>query len=117
VNWEKTLKNELKNTNESIRKRESELDTCNGSVADENDAATLNETRSIIQSDLKRLYKKREQLLVGLERVKDGDFGFCEECGIDIPTKRLELNPACTSCVDCKSEAELKSRQFSAHLA
>lgn len=117
MNWEETLTSELTKTEQSIQKRKVELDTCNGSVADENDAASLNEARLIIQSDLKRLYQKREQLESGLERLSDGDFGYCEQCGVGIPVKRLELNPGCAFCVDCKSEVELKSRQYSAHVA
>jgi len=36
-----------------------------------------------------------------LQRLDAGDYGFCEECGENIPAKRLEIDPATERCVDC----------------
>jgi len=36
-----------------------------------------------------------------LQRLDTGDYGFCEECGENIPAKRLEIDPATERCVDC----------------
>ena len=36
-----------------------------------------------------------------IERLKSGDFGFCITCDEEIPLKRLEFDPACTTCVTC----------------
>jgi DnaK suppressor protein len=36
-----------------------------------------------------------------LQRLDAGDFGFCEECGDEIPVKRLDIDPATERCVDC----------------
>jgi len=36
-----------------------------------------------------------------LARMESGDYGFCAECGEDIPVKRLEVDPTFTRCVDC----------------
>jgi DnaK suppressor protein len=36
-------------------------------------------------------------------RIDEDEFGYCEECGEDIPTKRLEIDPATTRCVNCAS--------------
>jgi DnaK suppressor protein len=41
-----------------------------------------------------------------LERLKDGSFGVCENCGEDIPTERLKVNPNARFCIRCKSEME-----------
>lgn len=41
-----------------------------------------------------------------LERMGNGSYGECEECGCDIPYARLKLEPQTQHCVDCKSKWE-----------
>lgn len=41
-----------------------------------------------------------------LQRIEEGTFGECEECGEDIELKRLEARPTATLCVGCKEEQE-----------
>ena len=36
-----------------------------------------------------------------LKRIKDGEFGFCNNCGENIPLKRLEVSPSTPLCLDC----------------
>jgi len=47
-----------------------------------------------------------------LERIRDGSFGFCEDCGQKIPLGRLEVMPFATMCRDCKSLQEKRERLF-----
>lgn len=39
-----------------------------------------------------------------LEKIKDGSYGVCEECGADIAIGRLEANPAAKRCMQCVSK-------------
>jgi len=41
-----------------------------------------------------------------LERIEDGSYGFCSECGNPIAKKRLEAVPHARMCVDCKTKLE-----------
>lgn len=41
-----------------------------------------------------------------LERMEDGTYGECLECGEPIPEKRLEARPAAVLCIDCKERRE-----------
>ena len=36
-----------------------------------------------------------------LNRIEDGEFGYCEDCGEDIARKRLQLDPTATRCISC----------------
>lgn len=36
-----------------------------------------------------------------LERLSGDDFGWCEDCGEYIGTKRLDLDPTILRCVEC----------------
>jgi DnaK suppressor protein len=33
--------------------------------------------------------------------MDEGEYGFCTECGEDIATKRLELDPTLPTCINC----------------
>jgi RNA polymerase-binding protein DksA len=41
-----------------------------------------------------------------LERIEDGTYGTCSNCGEEIPAARLEANPWASLCIDCKRRAE-----------
>jgi DnaK suppressor protein len=41
-----------------------------------------------------------------LERIMNGEFGKCRDCGEDIPEARLEARPYAVYCVKCKSIRE-----------
>jgi RNA polymerase-binding transcription factor DksA len=49
------------------------------------------------------LDQNREQVERALERVREGAYGICENCGRRIPPARLEFQPAATRCVECQS--------------
>jgi RNA polymerase-binding protein DksA len=38
-----------------------------------------------------------------LERVEDGSYGVCTNCGDDISEQRLEVRPEAALCIDCAS--------------
>lgn len=41
------------------------------------------------------------RLKAALSRLDSGDYGYCEDCGEDIPLGRLQLDLAATRCVSC----------------
>ena len=49
--------------------------------------------------------QKRQLDLVRIEaterRLRDGEYGFCEECGDEIPDGRLAIDPMAEFCVNC----------------
>jgi len=47
-----------------------------------------------------------------IARLVNGDYGFCDSCGIEIGILRLEARPTATLCIDCKTLAEIKERQL-----
>ena len=38
-----------------------------------------------------------------LQRIDEGEYGYCTDCGEEIPLKRLELDPTAPACVSCAS--------------
>ena len=47
-----------------------------------------------------------DQIEAAIERIEDGRFGQCEECGVKIPKPRLEAIPYTALCVQCASQLE-----------
>jgi len=43
------------------------------------------------------------RIIAAFSRMDEGEFGYCTECGEDIPLKRLELDPTLATCVSCAS--------------
>lgn len=41
-----------------------------------------------------------------LQRIADGSYGLCVDCGVAITTARLHANPTAMRCVDCQSRLE-----------
>lgn len=41
-----------------------------------------------------------------LQRVADGSYGLCRQCGAPIPTARLHAQPTADRCVSCQAAAE-----------
>ncbi|MBN1909948.1 MAG: TraR/DksA C4-type zinc finger protein [Pirellulales bacterium] len=59
-------------------------------------------TLSLMENDESTL----DRIEVALERLEDGTYGQCEECGVRIPKARLNAIPYATLCIKCASEAE-----------
>lgn len=46
-----------------------------------------------------------------MDLIDADDYGFCNDCGIEIGIKRLEARPTATLCIDCKTLDEIKEKQ------
>jgi DnaK suppressor protein len=71
----------------------------------------MDQASNQLDTDFLLRLKDRERKLIikikeALERVEDGTFGICEECGERISKKRLRARPMTTLCIDCKNEQE-----------
>ena len=79
--------------------------------ADPSDRATQEEEFSLelrTRDRERKLIKKIDQTIA---RMDKDDYGFCDQCGIEIGTRRLEARPTATLCIDCKTLAEIRERQ------
>jgi DnaK suppressor protein len=47
-----------------------------------------------------------EKIEASLERIEEGNYGSCEECGVKIPKSRLNAIPYATLCVKCASQQD-----------
>jgi RNA polymerase-binding transcription factor len=117
----KKLEAELNRTVERIRhmggsnasvKTMSELgDT--SQLADEVDVIQVNEDREMSFATRSLLVERANRLAEALERLRDGDYGVCQECGEAIAPARLKAMPEVQTCVRCQDRLERMSRHLS----
>lgn len=74
--------------------------------------------RAALESDRNATLRirDRERKLItkideALERIADGTFGICEECGEAISPDRLRARPVTTLCIECKNEQERREKR------
>lgn len=48
-----------------------------------------------------RRRERLQRIAAALGRVEDGEYGYCAECGEEIPPKRLAIEPTIERCIDC----------------
>ena len=52
-----------------------------------------------------------DKIQKALEKIDNGTFGTCDDCGEKISIKRLEARPTATLCIDCKTLDEMREKQ------
>ena len=80
------------------------------SFPDPADRATMESDRNFGLRIRDRERKLIRKVRDALDRIKNGTYGICEECGEDISEKRLKARPVTTLCIDCKKMQENDER-------
>jgi len=65
--------------------------------------------------DARLRFKERDSRLIAkikdaLERLEEGTFGICEDCGKPIAEERLRVRPVASFCIECKRKQEAQER-------
>jgi len=79
--------------------------------ADPTDRAALESDRNFLLRLRDRERKLLSKIEEAVERINEGSYGRCEECGGDIGIERLKARPVTTFCISCKSAQEARERQ------
>ncbi|MCE1244051.1 RNA polymerase-binding protein DksA [Oryzomicrobium sp.] len=79
--------------------------------ADPNDRASQETDMALELRNRDRERKLIKKIDETLNRINNGDYGYCDNCGVEIGLKRLEARPTATLCIDCKTLEEIKEKQ------
>lgn len=79
--------------------------------ADPNDRASQESDIALELRNRDRERKLIKKIDEALKRIEDGEYGYCDNCGVEIGLKRLEARPTATLCIDCKTLEEMRERQ------
>lgn len=80
--------------------------------ADPNDRATQESDMSLELRNRDRERKLIKNIDKMLARIDANDYGYCDNCGVEIGLNRLEARPTATLCIDCKTLDEIRERQM-----
>ena len=103
--WKKELMEEVDRTVHHMQDESANL-------PDPNDRATQEEEFSLELRARDRERKLIRKIDEALKSIDDGEYGYCEACGVEIGIRRLEARPTATLCIDCKTLAEIKEKQM-----
>lgn len=104
-NWKQELMEEVDRTKEHMQSEAN-------NAADPNDRASQEEEFSLELRARDRERKLIKKINKTLELIEKDDYGFCDECGVEIGIRRLEARPTANMCIDCKTLAEIKEKQL-----
>jgi DnaK suppressor protein len=79
-------------------------------LTDPADQASFDTDRNFMLRIRDRESKLIRKIKEALDRIEDGTFGICENCGEDISIGRLKARPVTTQCIECKTKEEALER-------
>jgi DnaK suppressor protein len=81
-------------------------------VGDEAERATRETENSLELRTRDRYRKLINKIDKALNRVDDGEYGYCDETGEEIGLARLEARPIATLCLDAQERWEMRQKQM-----
>ena len=79
-------------------------------LEDEGDVISPTEDREMGFAIRSMLVERANKLAEALDRLRDGEYGLCLECGEPIAPARLHAIPEVTTCVRCQDRLERTRR-------
>ena len=93
----------LKDINQNLK---AERDEFNKDIGDFYDYADTERGRQLSHLLSGREREKLNAIEEALEKIEEGTYGICEECGKKINRERLKIMPFAKYCVSCQSMIE-----------
>lgn len=80
--------------------------------ADPNDRASQESDMTLELRNRDRERKLIKKIDETIAKIEAGEYGYCENCGVEIGLKRLEARPTASLCIDCKTLEEIREKQL-----
>jgi RNA polymerase-binding transcription factor DksA len=69
------------------------------------------QSEQISRDDVRRSEHDRDvnelrEITAALQRIDEGSYGQCADCGVDITPSRLEVQPSALRCIKCQEKFE-----------
>jgi DnaK suppressor protein len=103
--WKKELEEEIFRTVHQMRDEPENPPDPNDRASQETDMSL--ELRS--RDRERKLIKKIDE---ALDRIEHNEYGYCDNCGVEIGLERLEARPTAELCIDCKTLDEIREKQM-----
>lgn len=112
--FRRLLNRQLENLMAEARSSVGSITETSDPSSDFTDLATLESDMDLNMHMKERHHKLILKIKDALDRLEEGTYGICEECGKEISKARLKARPVTTMCITCKrkQEAEEKKRDL-----
>ena len=110
---------DIENMRQRLLKRQRELEKLQESSSESRSTVQLDQQRvgrlsrmdamqqqAMARATEQQRLEELREIRAALNRMEQGDFGFCEDCDTEIAEKRLQLNPVARLCVNCQQARE-----------
>lgn len=77
-----------------------------GVVGDAGDESVLRMITDLDITEAGRDVEELRDIAQALQRIDDGDYGTCDDCGQEIGYPRLEVQPTATRCIEDQEKFE-----------
>ena len=104
--FRKTLTSMLDDAKQKGDSTIEDMNVSNENFADPADRATAESDRSFTLRIRDRELHLIKKIQAALQRIEDGTYGICDECGEDISISRLKARPVTRLCIKCKEKQE-----------
>ena len=88
------------------RMREDRLRDLAGAAPDPGDESVASLISDLDQAEATRDLSELRMLDAARQRIAEGSYGTCIECGQDIGFARLRANPGAERCIQCQTQFE-----------
>lgn len=102
--WREELMQESQETLNHLR------DLSNQDVGDEVDRASRESDHTLELRTRDRYRKLQKKIDQAIQRIEDGEYGYCEDTGEEIGIKRLEARPVATLTLEAQERRESKEK-------
>ena len=95
------VRGELENSGNQHR-----IDLLNNEPGDSGDESLANALADFNLTILDRHIDAMRDIEAALQRIKNGEFGVCTDCGDDVAFARLQAYPTAKRCLTCQEKRE-----------
>ena len=100
------VRDELENTGDQHR-----IDLLNSEPGDSGDESMANALADFNVAQIDRHIQSLRDIEAALQRVKNGEYGVCTDCGDDVGFARLQAYPTAKRCIVCQEKREREYAQ------
>jgi RNA polymerase-binding protein DksA len=87
----------------SERVNKIKADVTGGLEADSKEQAAQLENQEVLDALANEATQEIERINQAMQRMDDGTYGVCVDCGADIDIRRLNARPFASKCIACAS--------------
>ena len=103
--WPDTLRDQLQQHKAELTERVNKIkaDIGRGLDADSKEQAAQLENQEVLDALANEATEELARINAAMQRMDEGTYGICTDCGVEIDIRRLNAQPFAAKCIACAS--------------